>query len=123
MLSFKFRRAIARAFIGPRGVAGNVFLVCCGLFTAFISMPAWSRWIFEHFPLHGPRPQLKLEDENTPDFQARSPRDEDNTASEDGDRTRCLACPPPAEYPIEVLYDDGNATIEYVSVSMWPRNF
>ncbi|KAH7000576.1 hypothetical protein EDB80DRAFT_618126, partial [Ilyonectria destructans] len=116
MPSFKFPRTIARAFIGSHGVAGNVFLVCCGLLTAFISMPTWSRWIFEHFPLHGPKPQLELDDENTPDCQARSSRDEDNTPSEDGDRTRYLTCPPPAEYPVEILYDDGNATIDIVAV-------
>lgn len=136
MPSFKFPRTIAWAFVGPHGVAGNVFLVCCGLITAFISMPTWSRWISEHFSLHGPRPQVGADDENTPDCQARSSIDEDNTllgdgdvtseegdvtseegdaSSENGDQARCLACPPPAEYPIEILYDDGNATIEYVS--------
>ncbi|KAH7159350.1 hypothetical protein DER46DRAFT_560375 [Fusarium sp. MPI-SDFR-AT-0072] len=79
-------------------------------------MPTSSRGISELVPLRGPRPQPRLCCENIPDYQAGSSRDDNNPPSGDGGPSRDKSAPPPAEYPIQILYDNSNATIDIVAV-------
>lgn len=144
MSSFKFPRITTRTFIGSHRVVRSVFLICCGLLLASISLPIWLRWIPKLHLLRGPRPQPETGGENISDGQVRSLGDEDSATSGarditsgNGDRSRWLAfpllfspwrrgpsrdksVPPLTKYGIQILHDDRDATVEYVLALPWP---
>ncbi|KAH7140444.1 hypothetical protein B0J13DRAFT_608806 [Dactylonectria estremocensis] len=86
-------------------------------------MPTWSTSMSNLPPLCGPRPRSGPRCENILDSQGRASGDEDNAPSGDRDITsgdggssHDKSAPPPAEYPIQILHHDSNATIDIVAV-------
>jgi hypothetical protein len=136
MFSLAFPRVISGILARPQWAVRSAILICCGLFLASISTPTWSRWISGLYTLREPKSQSVTRGETLSDVETRSSGDEDNTIPEYGNvasgnrgrsgwlnflslnprwrrsQSRDKIHPPPAEFPIQILYDGPKATIE-----------
>jgi len=105
-MSFMFPRIVAGIFLGSHGAVWNVFLTCCVLLIGTIGISTWSRWIsnVQHHPpapgQHGPKLGGRVNDT--------SEGSDISSGGKDNDKST----PPRAVYPLQILVDDANATIE-----------